>query len=47
MARKLATVNYDKVPETLAEHPFFGLHLDEEQTTFRDAIWDPEKLIVF
>jgi phosphate starvation-inducible protein PhoH and related proteins len=47
MARKLAQVNYDKVPETLAEHPFFGLHLDEEQTTFRDAIWDPEKLIVF
>ena len=48
MAKK-ATVqqNYNEVPETLTNHPFYGLKLDKEQIAFRDAIWDPEKLIVF
>ena len=35
------------VPETLENHPFYGLELDEEQKAFRDAIWDKNKLIVF
>ena len=35
------------VPETLDDHPFYGLQLDEYQKRFRDAIWNPEKLIVF
>lgn len=38
---------YDNPPETLSEHLFYGLHLDEYQTAFRDAIWNPEKKIIF
>lgn len=38
---------YDKIPENLNEHPFYGLDLDEEQKKFRDAIWNPKNLIVF
>lgn len=34
-------------PKTLDNHPFYGLTLDNEQKNFRDAIWNPEKLIVF
>ena len=34
-------------PQTLEKHQFYGLRLDEEQKIFRDAIWNPEKLIVF
>lgn len=34
-------------PETLEDHPFYGIKLDDDQKAFRDAIWDPEKLIVF
>lgn len=34
-------------PETLKDHIFYGLELDEYQTEFRDAIWDKSKLIVF
>ena len=34
-------------PKDLIDHPFYGIVLDEEQKVFRDAIWDPEKLIVF
>ena len=36
----------DKAPETLENHVFYGLALDEEQKYFRDCIWDPEKLVV-
>lgn len=48
MARKTAS-NCEKknVPMNLDDQPFFGLKLDEYQKKFRDAIWDPEKLIVF
>lgn len=35
------------VPKTLKNHPFYGFTLDAEQIAFRDAIWNPEKLIVF
>jgi phosphate starvation-inducible protein PhoH len=34
------------VPFTLEDHIFYGLQLDEKQKVFRDAIWDPNKLIV-
>ena len=34
-------------PATLDDHPFYGIQLDDDQKAFRDAIWDPEKLIVF
>lgn len=36
-----------EAPKTLKDHPFYGFELDEEQIAFRDAIWNPEKLIVF
>ena len=34
-------------PKTLDDHPFFGLKLDEEQTAFRNAIWDDQYVAVF
>ena len=40
------TVKID-APKTLDDHPFYGLKLDDDQKIFRDAIWNPEKLIVF
>ena len=40
-------VDYSNAPQTLDEHPFFGITLDEEQRAFRDAIWSKDKLIVF
>lgn len=36
-----------EAPKDLNDHPFYGLVLDEQQKAFRDAIWDPDKLIVF
>lgn len=52
MARKSAqTASQDaqkeKAPQTLTEHPFYGLTLDEYQIAFRDAIWRSDKNIVF
>lgn len=38
--------NHLFIPETLKEHVFYGLELDEEQKIFRDSIWDDKKLIV-
>lgn len=35
------------VPRDLSDHPFYGLELDDQQKAFRDAIWNPENLIVF
>lgn len=34
-------------PATLEDHLFYGIQLNDEQTEFRDAIWNQEKLIVF
>lgn len=34
-------------PKDLKEHIFYGLSLDEEQEEFRDAIWNPDKSIIF
>ena len=39
--------NKINAPKDLKEHLFYGLILDDEQKAFRDAIWNPEKLIVF
>lgn len=48
MAKKKQTFEvYGDAPKTLTEHPFYGLQLDEEQIEFRDAIWNPDNLIVF
>ena len=45
--KKVMVETYGDAPRTLTEHPFYGFELDEQQEVFRDAIWDPEKLIVF
>ena len=34
-------------PKTLKGHTFYGFELDEHQEQFRDAIWSPEKLVIF
>ena len=34
-------------PKTLKDSMFYGIKLDEQQKEFRDAIWNPDKLIVF
>ena len=47
MAKKSKVVDYTDVPETLENHPFYGLILDDEQRAFRDAIWSQDKTIVF
>lgn len=47
MAKRNTSVDTHEVPITLSEHPFYGLKLDEGQKIFRDAIWNPEKLIIF
>ena len=47
MAKKNTRTESLEVPITLADHPFYGLKLDEQQKVFRDAIWDKDKLIVF
>ena len=36
-----------EAPKDLKDHPFYGIALDDDQKVFRDAIWNPEKLIVF
>lgn len=33
-------------PKTLEGEPFYGYELDDEQKVFRDAIYNPEKLVV-
>lgn len=40
--------NYsDKPPETLVDHPFYGLDMsDPEQAAFQNALWDSENRIV-
>lgn len=47
MAKKSKVIDYTDVPETLENHPFYGLILDDEQQAFRDAIWSQDKTIVF
>ena len=38
--------NSVSIPDTLDDHMFYGLALDEDQKNFRDLIWDKDKLIV-
>jgi phosphate starvation-inducible protein PhoH len=38
--------NPDNAPKTLENEPFYGYELDEEQKIFRDAIYNPQKLVV-
>ena len=47
MAKKSKVVDYSNVPETLENHPFYGLILDDEQRAFRDAIWSQDKRLFF
>ena len=47
MAKKSKIIDCSDVPETLVNHPFYGLELDNEQQAFRDVIWSPDKTIVF
>lgn len=37
--QKVQTINRNDVPETLENHMFFGLKLDDDQKILRDAIW--------
>lgn len=48
MAKKTIQINnYGEAPVTLNGHPFYGLDCsDEEQVTYRDALWDKNKRIV-
>ena len=47
VAKKNTKDDFYNVPQTLDDHPFYGLKLDDAQKLFRDAIWDDNKLIVF
>lgn len=47
MAKKVAQPDYFDIPTTLSDKPFYGFTLDKYQESFRDAIWNPDKLIVF
>lgn len=47
MAKRNCIANSNEVPASLDGHPFYGFRLDEYQAKFRDAIWNPDKLIVF
>ena len=47
MAKKIPKIDYNDIPETLADHPFYGIILDEDQMKFRDAIWSEDTPIVF
>lgn len=52
MANKKKTITYSKAeekitaPASLRGEPFYGLDLDEEQQTFRDAIWNPDVRLI-
>ena len=37
----------DAPPETLSEHPFYGMRLTEEQLAFANTIWDDDIDIIF
>ena len=41
------TENYSTAPQTLVDHPFYGLDCsDEEQKIYRDALWDRDTRLV-
>ena len=45
--KKTITVTTNDIPETLSEHPFYGIELDEEQKVMANTIWNPNIDIVF
>ena len=45
--KKSYSTYYNDIPETLEEHPFYGLKLDAEQLAFANAIWSRDIDIVF
>ena len=45
--KKQVNENYYDMPETLDNHQFYGLKLDDEQKIFRDAIWSDKTPVVF
>lgn len=47
MARPKKVELCKDVPQNLTNHPFYGFQLDDDQTYFRDCIWNPEKKIIF
>ena len=36
---------YNDIPESLENHPFYGIELDEEQKVFRDSIWGKDNIV--
>ena len=44
--KQIRTVGHE-IPETLADHVFYGLTLDEQQTKFRDAIYSNKNKAIF
>lgn len=47
MGKKYSATEQITVPNTLANEPFYGYELDEEQKIFRDAIYSKDYDIVF
>ena len=45
MKKHTTNNNFTIAPETLEDHPFYGLKLDPEQKIFRDAIWDKDNIV--
>ena len=46
--KKITSIDeYSQPPETLSEHPFYGMELDDEQLVFANAIWNKDIDIVF
>ena len=42
---KRSTYKSEAIPDTLENHMFYGLTLDEDQKIFRDSIWDKNNII--
>ena len=46
--KKITTLeDFGPAPQSLRGHPFYGIELDPEQQILVDAIWSPEKDIIF
>lgn len=45
--KRQKSFNMPEPPVDLTGHPFYGLHLDEDQLRFANEVWSPEKDIVF
>lgn len=45
MRKNLLDISYYNIPETLDDHPFFGLVLDKDQKMLVDAVWKRDKKI--